>query len=744
MLLTVAAFKQRVREDMDGLVADLQEVTGREGKEEADAWRSSLPATADLLSALPATADLLSAPELDPLHVFFGGAGHTSLEYQLPAASAWCDLILLGSKNGRPAALIMELKHWATATDQPGPTEGLMLRYGSTYLHPSKQVRGYTEYIRNFHSAVHDQDATVNGCVFFTRSGAADAYLVAPNDRLTTNHPIFTTAANDVSSRFPAFAAGLITDPAPEFAERFERGRYVQNRGFVSQIGQQILDPSSSPFVLLDNQEKAFLICRDRLRELVHHRDGTGNKRVVIVHGPPGSGKSVVAAKLWASLVTDGTLQVGNVVLTTTSASQNSNWVHLVERAGRTSAAAGIVKKAAGYHPVSTQTVGKLRKKHGAGLFQDAVTWRANLQLLRQLHPLQAGAEDDAFLVSLVDEAHALINPEHSDGRGQFGFAPTLGPQAYHIIRTSKVAVFFMDRDQGYRDRENTTVADIRLWAQELGASIDEVDLSGAQFRCAGSKEYTDWIETIRSDTHPHFAAKAAKRWRGQLQDFVVRDTHGAIGEARPQPYLARPTMAFEIVESPFGLDAFLLPHKESGASVRLLSSYSRKWNTAKAPQPHELPAELQDFAIESTLQGQPAIWKKPWNYVPAQTGDYTLFVQAKEGSRMARDPLSEVGCPYAVRGFDFDYIGLIWGKDLVWRTSRWIVQPRFVFETGVSRAKKLATKEADLHGPAHRALLNRVWQSYRILLTRPMRGLVVYVEDEETRQYLLKATGRT
>jgi predicted RNase H-like HicB family nuclease len=37
----------------------------------------------------------------------------------------------------------------------------------------------------------------------------------------------------------------------------------------------------------------------------------------------------------------------------------------------------------------------------------------------------------------------------------------------------------------------------------------------------------------------------------------------------------------------------------------------------------------------------------------------------------MHTDPLCEVGCPYAVRGFDFDYLGLLWLGDLLWGDGR-------------------------------------------------------------------------
>src|SRR5207253_1371037 len=142
-------------------------------------------------------------------------------------------------------------------------------------------------------------------------------------------------------------------------------GRYRQQRGFVAQIGEQILHPESKPFELLDNQRRAFALCKAVVNEcFLTTARNEPKKRVVIVEGPPGSGKSAIAARLWASLVTDERLPEGDVVFTTTSQSQNSNWSaifdELAEEGGH-----GLVRKATIFTPLTTHQLGRLRRQHG-------------------------------------------------------------------------------------------------------------------------------------------------------------------------------------------------------------------------------------------------------------------------------------------------------------------------------------------------------------------------------------------
>lgn len=747
MLITVERFRNRIASNLSDLVAELQEFTGRYGSDEAHAWENSL---AKLSS-------MFSAPSFQPLHLYFGSRGNLALEYQLPASSSWCDVVLLGAHAAKSAAVIIELKDWITRSDKPGRTEGLIERQGSQELHPSDQVRGYVEYCRRFHSAVAEANAVVHGCVLFTRDSWASAYNSSPNHDLAAQYPLFTMAPHDRDRLFPGFFKDRLSAPNLDFAKSFAAGRYRQNRGFVAQIAQQILHPRAEVFELLDNQRKAFTVCRTTIEEaFFSSASGAPPKKVVVIKGPPGSGKSVIAARLWAALVTDARLPEGDVVFTTTSQSQNSNWSDIFQRGTKVEGARGVIRKATSYTPISTQRVGQLRKKHGEHLFAESREWRQHLALLNSLgERYRDGALDNQNLVTIVDEAHALINPENPGGGGQFGFATSLGPQAYHIIRSSLLTVFLLDPLQGFRERENTSIQEIRAWSRELGAGEpEEISLEGTQFRCGGSAEYITWIESVLAGTSFEFNRQVARTWRKavliserRIVPMTEQDSHeGTLKVAEDLPSYGTPNIRvlpavttgfdFQIFADPETWETAIRQRCGDGNSARLLASYSREWKTADAGDPHNLPGELMDFHEEYHVNGQRRFWSRIWNFVPRNGTDYTWFVTGHPAGRIAVDPLCEVGCPYAVRGFDYDYVGIIWLEDLIWRNGCWQIRPKSVHETGVKDLARAARLESPA-GLKHAALRERVAQSYRILFSRGLRGAYVWVPDMETREYL-------
>lgn len=102
------------------------------------------------------------------------------------------------------------------------------------------------------------------------------------------------------------------------------------------------------------------------------------------------------------------------------------------------------------------------------------------------------------------------------------------------------------------------------------------------------------------------------------------------------------------------------------------------------------------------------------------------------------------------MRGFDFDYIGLLWLSDYVWRRDRWVTQLEHVHESALkltkSRAKAALQPKRPRGKPAPpprpddpwvHSLLAQLRRGYRILLTRAIRGVYAWCEDDETREYL-------
>ncbi len=80
-----------------------------------------------------------------------------------------------------------------------------------------------------------------------------------------------------------------------------------------------------------------------------------------------------------------------------------------------------------------------------------------------------------------------------------------------------------------------------------------------------------------------------------------------------------------------------------------------------------------------------------------------------------ASDPrgVNQVGCVYTAQGFEYDYAGVIFGKDLRYdpRTGAWIGDPNASCDTVVKRS-----------GPN---FVHLVKNTYRVLLTRGMKRVL-------------------
>ena len=718
MLMTVGEFRDYVRSDINGLITSVANMS----RNVSDSEKQELNASYIQVSKMFGKAIEVN-PEFAKVNI---GSSEMLLEYKLPSASAWCDLVLLGDDNSNHhQVMIVELKNWRKdSNDMPGTYEGSIIHNGKDELHPCEQVKGYTEYCRFFHSEIRPTDE-VNGCVYFTQKIDMSPYCGGPNAQLVADYPTYN-AEYESTSKLANKITKKITKPNPDFASAFEHGVYKQDRNILKQVAENLgkLNDSLfgsmiSPFVLLEKQRSAYNHIMKEVKEVAGKK-----KHVFIVKGNPGSGKSAIAANLWV----DSAMRYrdkGNIAFVTTSESQNHNWTEMFKGSGIAGAQHMIVK-ASSFKP-ALQGIdfnglkNAMRRRDAAKYINESGALRKEMYLdyIHYLleHDYVKGYVENNNYLSIVDEAHAMVNPERMVGMAM-GWPIWAGPMAYHIIYCSQISVFFMDDKQGFRDRESTSVSDIKRFCEMLDVDCSELEIN-MQFRCSGSQDYIDWVDALCSPEQ----IRNYPLWKDQyLVDFV---------------------------DYPSELDKWL--RSKNTPSVRLLSSYTRPWDShsegMRLDPMHERDADY-DFNLEDK---DGTVYQKYWNYGE----DYAAFVQGVVRTKMHDDPLSEVGCPYVVRGFDYNFIGILWLEDLIWRNGQWIVDLNHNFETGTTNAKSAAVKELagywkkrkiakanmpmyTIPGlPACDKLRETVFQAYRILLTRGIRGTVIYIKDEETRYYV-------
>jgi DUF2075 family protein len=115
--------------------------------------------------------------------------------------------------------------------------------------------------------------------------------------------------------------------------------------------------------------------------------------------------------------------------------------------------------------------------------------------------------------------------------------------------------------------------------------------------------------------------------------------------------------------------------------------------------------------------------FRRPWD---AKSGAGKLAPDIPKETLWATDPngLKQVGCVYTAQGFEFDYAGVIFGKDLRYDfdTQSWRGFNEESHDTVVKRSKD--------------AFVDLVKSTYRILLSRGLKGCYVHFMDKQTEQF--------
>jgi len=285
-------------------------------------------------------------------------------------------------------------------------------------------------------------------------------------------------------------------------------------------------------------------------------------------------------------------------------------------------------------------------------------------------------SEPNDLDVLICDEAHRIR--ETSTNRFTRAIHRTDRPQVEELIDAARVPVFLLDEDQIVKPTERGSVEEIRRAAERMGCTFKVVSLDG-QFRCGGSQAYDYWVQRLLE-----LKPGGPITWEGDEAFEVSVDDGPSIIETRLQRML------------------------EDGYSARIAAGYCWSWSTPENGEP---------LAEDISIGG----WRRPWNNPKS-----TKHGEAPGREFWATDPagFGQIGCVYTAQGFEYDYGAVIFGPDLVWRTDHWVARPEYSHDKQVKKADRTAFDRA-------------IRNTYKVLLTRGMRGMRMYSTDAETQEFL-------
>jgi DUF2075 family protein len=392
------------------------------GQSEKKSWENSLEYMGQVLAPSDVSLDSIVA-----------------IEYRIPRTSNRIDFLIAGKDSkGISNILIIELKQWSEAerTNEDAIVQTQIGGGLRRVVHPSYQAWSYASLLRGFNEAVHSGEINLHPCAFlhnYRRNGVLDHSSYSQH---MANAPLFCQGDRKDLRKFIAdkVAGGDHTD----IVSKLDSADVRPSKVLAEKVGKMLR--GNQEFVMIDSQKLVY----ERALSFASSANEE-KKKVLLVQGGPGTGKSVIAINLLANLTKAGKM------------------------------AQYVTKNSAPREVYSSLLTKTFKKTEISSLFKGSGSY--------------VDTKHNDFDVLIVDEAHRLNEKSglfYNKGENQIK----------ELIYSSKVSVFFVDDAQRIHLKDIGSSDEIRKWASEFDSDIEEIELT-SQFRCAGSDGYLAWVDHI-------------------------------------------------------------------------------------------------------------------------------------------------------------------------------------------------------------------------------------------------------
>jgi len=274
----------------------------------------------------------------------------------------------------------------------------------------------------------------------------------------------------------------------------------------------------------------------------------------------------------------------------------------------------------------------------------------------------------DSYDCLIIDEAHRLVKKMYRDMHGE--------NQVKECINASLLTIFMLDEDQAVTTKDIGSVQEITKWCTDLGSTIimrEETKLT-SQFRCNGSDAYIQFIDNLLQRNQENISVP--------LSDL---------------------NYDFRVYDDAYGMREALREKNAINNKARMVAGYCYDWDVKN----HRGDVDIV----------LPVGFRAKWNLV----NDKIWAINPKS--------FEEVGCIHTAQGLEFDYVGVLIGKDLTYdKTTGRVVTNKCAISKDDNSSGIRTASDID----ARRLILN----TYKTLLTRGQKGCYVYCEDDALRDY--------
>ena len=364
-----------------------------------------------------------------------------AIEYNIPQTSKRVDFLISGyGKEEDANVVLIELKQWDELRAVPG-RDALVETYTGNAMrqvvHPSYQAWSYAMLINDYNASVQGGMISIFPCAYLHnyRRHKPDPIDAAQYETYLEDAPAFTRG--EVAKLRAFIKKSIRTGDNRELIYKIDSGRIRPSKSLQDSIAKML--QGNREFIMLDEQKVVYEEILDAAR--LSAKDS--KKRVIIVKGGPGTGKSVVAVNLLAQLTRED---------------------QFCQYVSKNSAPRNVYLK---------KLKGSIRKSSVDNMFKGSGSYTET--------------ENNMIDTILADEAHRLNEKSgmfHNMGENQIK----------EIIHAAKCSVFFVDESQRVTLQDIGSVEEIKKWAAQENACVTEMELV-SQFRCNGSDGYLAWLD---------------------------------------------------------------------------------------------------------------------------------------------------------------------------------------------------------------------------------------------------------